>query len=206
MYTNVASGHNTGSSAAVNITNLDHVDFRLSTNFVLGGYFAANSISVRDGSISSIFVGPRFHHNRLSSILSGLRSRIRGRSEERSFNARTGGRRVLGSTNFSGSLPVSPVLTYMMALTGVYSAAGLTLTGTLSNDTDTLLVSGVDSSLLTGTYFGYQDELGGSTQTSSPMLVSYDNFSISVPEPDVAALLMLGASALLFVYRHRHRR
>jgi hypothetical protein len=92
-----------------------------------------------------------------------------------------------------------------MTLAGVYSAAGLTLTGTITDGSDILSISAVESSVRAGNYFGYYDELTGSTRTSSDMIVRYDNFSVAVPEPGVAALLIAGLTIILLFHRGQRR-
>jgi hypothetical protein len=60
VYENVVVGHMAGSSAAVNITNLSHMDFQLSTAFELGGYFAPNPISAGRAGLAALSSGSDF--------------------------------------------------------------------------------------------------------------------------------------------------
>lgn len=193
-YQHVLFGHNVNASAAISVTNLNHVDFTLSTTFILGTPILAslNDISVGLGALG---VTPDFsvsgYHLSYATFSNQLPSG--------SLSIVRGGTYI--AVNFN-TLPVVIGATYTLTLQGTYGPTGLNLTGTVSNGAATLSVSGFDSNPFQGTYFGYYDTASGTVQTSVRSDVRYDNFSLSVPEPSALLLAVLGIFFLGFKFRY----
>ncbi len=203
-YVNVVEGYSASSSAGLAITNLASSDFQLSTTFVLGTPFTSSPLNQGQAGLAALSTGPDFTNNgyRLSYQVYGPGAGATG-----SYN---NGRLILyglttGFTiNAPGILPVVFGTSYTMVLSGAYSAAGLSLTGTLTDGTQTVSLSASDPSPRSGTYFGYYDNIGGSTQHSTAMFVTYDDFSLTIPEPATTTMLIFAGTALI-VARRRFR-
>ena len=189
-YNNSLGGHSVSSSAAVNVTNLAQIDFQLSTTFILATPTLAPLYDCRVGlgALSSV---PDFTSNGYylayeafsfgpNTPIAGSLYLYRGSS-------------AIGAAGFGfGSLPVVIGQDYTISLTGVYSVAGLTLSGIISNGSASLSLSTTELAPQPGTYFGYHDVAQGTVQSSSGIGVTYDNFSIAVPEPGTLAFLTIG--------------
>lgn len=186
-YRNYIQGDFVQASSAIAVTNLTQSDFILSTTFVVNGFGAFSSTYERMlVGLGAFATGPDFYQSgyRLSYVL----------------NNSYGGFPQIGSLQLSGSssgtyqnpIPVVRGATYTMTLSGIYSSSGLLLTGTLDDGTHSLALTVNDPTPSQGTYFGYYDEASGLTNHAVYADVSYDNFSISVPEPRSICLLGLG--------------
>jgi hypothetical protein len=87
-------------------------------------------------------------------------------------------------------------------LGGSYSNGSLVLTATYSNLTDGVLLgslSAVDSSPLTGNYFGIKDN---NANSGVPMTVYWNSLTV-IPEPSSLGMLLLGAAPVYLLARRR---
>lgn len=94
-------------------------------------------------------------------------------------------------------------------LTGVYHSGGIDLTGTITDGTHTYTVTATDDTPLTGSYFGYQLNKNGNTNstngTQSQLTVQMDDFYLNVvPEP--SAVLLTASGIFAFSMRRRRSR
>jgi hypothetical protein len=184
-------------SAAVQFPGAAGSDFVVSTDFVLDNFNTAAGASTLNfglaaaGSVANFSSGNQYRL--IYTVFGGNSSRL-AISENGTIRATSTGT-IAPTAGFSGT----------MTLTGVYSGGALDLTGTLVSGPTTLTVSFQDTTTpFTGEYFGYRTALNallGSTQTgplTASQDVTYDNFSVAVPEPTTAAaggLMMLGLLA-----------
>lgn len=193
-YHNHVAGDVVEASAAVNVTNLAQSDFLLSTTFVVNGYSSVQptlmNIRVGLGAFASV---PNFFMSgyQLSYQLANVGSSIPpvGTLELYRNNF------VFGGTGFT-ALPVTIGTIYTMTLMGDYSPSGLQLMATLSDGSSSLSFITNDPNPLQGTYFGYYDYASGLINHAVYADVSYDNFSLTVPEPCIVGLFTLGIAAM----------
>lgn len=194
VYENHSFGDDVITSAAVNVTNLANSDFILSTTFVI------NSYGTTQPSLADIRVGLTAFAFSSDLSLSGCRF-----TYEIFENGGTGTANgaiaiqgpSMGASNPSVILPVSLGTTYTMTLTGHPSPSGLVLTGTVSDANGSISVSITDpGNSVLGDYFGYYDLTSGQFNRPANLDVSYDNFSINVPEPRIGWLVWLGGAFL----------
>jgi hypothetical protein len=112
----------------------------------------------------------------------------------------------IASTNTElGTLPVGTLetgRTYQLQLDGTYLNSGAELQLDLSlTDLTTLTrqtLSRTTSTVLTGNHFGYRNRTNGTNPTLD---ATFDNFSVTIPEPTTAAVL--GCAAGLLALRRR---
>ena len=191
-YSSSIFGDFANSSSAMSIANLSQTDFMLTTTFVV------NSFSAQPGSLHIIRVGlgalgsaSGFANSGYALTYEILSS---GAAEPPAgslalFSSQGGG---VSNTN----LPVSLGTTYSMSLIGTYSGSGLLLTGTLSDGNNSISASSLMSNPEQGTQFGYYGFAAGQTNRAVSVNVSYDNFNIAVPEPQILSLLVITFAAL----------
>jgi hypothetical protein len=181
-------------SAAVNVTNLAQSDFLLSTTFVLNGYSSPQS------SLVNIRVGLGAFASNGDFFMSGYQLSYQLANNGSSISPV--GTLGLYRNNFSfgGSgftaLPVSLGTTYTMTLMGNYLPNGLQIFATLSDGTSSLSFTTNEPNPLQGMGFGYYDYASGQVNHAVYADVSYDNFSITVPEPSIVWLFTLGVAAM----------
>jgi hypothetical protein len=189
VYENFNAGDDALTSAAVNVTNLPNSDFILSTNFVLNSYGQIQpllaDINVGLGALGSTpdfsSSGYRFSYEVFASGPD---------TPTGSLELFKGGLFLLGQP--SAILPVRLGDTYTMTLMGNYTPSGLVLTGILTDGNSSISIMATDASPLQGSYFGYYDQAAGAFNHPVSLDVSYDNFSVTVPEPRVTWFLGLG--------------
>lgn len=187
VYRNALGGWNTQSAAVLSVTNLQQVDFTLTTTFVINAYSGgiSNVTDIRAG-LSALGTGvnsPSSGYQLSYSVLYLGPSLASG-----ALTLNEGGNPM--TFGYSGTVPVVTGVTYTMTLTGTYIGSGLQLLGTLSDGNVTLSTTVLDSTPQAGSYFGYYNLAQGSVNRSASMNVSYDNFGISIPEPRSIYLLL----------------
>ncbi|WFB35358.1 hypothetical protein P3T73_14440 [Kiritimatiellota bacterium B12222] len=92
--------------------------------------------------------------------------------------------------------------TLLFTLSGIYDGGNLSLSFNVTGGGINKTISGIDTTPLTGEYFGYR-----TTRAGGPTNVEMDNFLIvSIPEPNSITLLCLGALSILLVKNTRKRR
>ncbi len=104
----------------------------------------------------------------------------------------------------SGFLPVVLGTTYTITLNGVYSVAGLILTGMLNDGLNSISVTTTRPFPSSGPDFGYYNLAQGTSTQSAGLSVAYDNFSISVPEPSTELCVIIGLLLVALCVRRRH--
>ena len=176
VYRNNASGDLVSTSAALEVTNLAQSGFVLSTTFVVNSY----------GSFAQTFTDIHVGLNALasSSNLLGSGYQLSYELLDHGYFTPTGALQLAGAVS-PDTLPVVTGATYTMTLTGTYSPAGLLLTGTLSDGSNTISVTSSQATPQQGTYFGYYDFASGLFNQGAYVTVDYDNFSISGGEPNL---------------------
>jgi hypothetical protein len=191
VYENHSFGDDVLTSAAVNVTNLANTDFILSTNFVLNSYGQfqplLTDINVGLGALGS---SPDFSSSGYVfsyEVLANGADTTNG-----SLEISKGGFLLIGQP--SVTLPVTLGDTYTMTLMGNYSLSGLLLTGILRDGNSSISITAIDPSPLQGSNFGYYEEAAGAFNHAVFLDVSYDNFSVSVPEPRITWLLGIGVA------------
>jgi hypothetical protein len=193
-YHNHVSGDFVQASAAVSVTNLAQSDFLLSTTFVVNGYGSFQP------TLMNIRVGLGAFASSADFFMSGYQLSYQLANNGNSFPA-VGALElhknnfIIAGTTFTG-LPVTIGTTYTMTLMGDYSPSGLQLMATLNDGSSSLSFTTNDPNPPQGTYFGYYDNASGLTNHAVYADVSYDNFSLTVPEPCIVWLLTLGVAAI----------
>ena len=180
VYRNQAFGNMTWCSAAVPITNLGQADFHVSTTFA-SSFYAPNGISKGRTGLAVFSNNPDFKNAGYQVSYQVFGPGGGHAPENGQLNLYRLGHQVTGPVG--PRLPVVPGATYTMTVTGVHSPAGLTLTAILGNGSDSISVSYVDAAPLSGEYFGYYTEQGGSTQNSSSLTTGFDNFVVTKAAP-----------------------
>ena len=203
VYRNIAYADFVKTSAAVDVSNLAQSDFILSTSFVLNSFGSSTSplvdIHIGLGALGS---GPDFSTSGYS-LGYELVDRGNSFSTDGALQFYEAGQ-VLASLPFT-TLPVVTGQPYTMTLIGTYIPKGLLLTGILSNNNGSIFISLTDQTPQNGSYFGYYDSAAGLFYHAAGVDVSYDDFSITVPEPATLAYLA-GGFSLLAMLRHRRRK
>ncbi len=199
-YRNSVYGNRVQSSAVIDVTNLDRVDFTLSSTFVIQSYQVALGLDDIRVGLEALGLGPSF-------IGSGYQLSYEAFGAGY-LSGQTGSLHIYegdNQLNFAGGyLPVLLGNTYTMTLNGVYSVAGLILTGTLTDGSNTISATTISAAPESGTYFGYYNLAQGTSSQSAGVSVAYDNFSIiSVPEPSSVVLLTVGLVFVGFYMRRR---
>ncbi|MGI9087431.1 MAG: hypothetical protein ACR2HH_06790 [Chthoniobacterales bacterium] len=196
LYTNQGS-----TSTGISITNLSGMNFTFSTAFTLGGFFTTSGFY-------NCSVGIFGFASSVSSVVSGYSVSYETFTANYPY-AQPGDLSLSGVETYlpgSGSnLPLSTGVTYTMTLSGVYITNGLLLTATLSDGTNTISQSGLDSTPATGTYFGYYSGASASVQRGISTSVAFDDFSIAVPEPKTITWLFLAGLGLVARTLRRNR-
>ncbi len=193
-YHNHVSGDVVEASAAVNVTNLAQSDFLLSTTFVVNGYGSFQS------TLMNIRVGLGAFASSADFFMSGYQLSYQLANNGSSFPA-VGtlelykNNFVFAGTTFT-ALPVTIGTTYTMTLMGDYSPKGLQLMATLSDGSSYLSFTTNDPNPPQGAYFGYYDYASGLINHAAYADVSYDNFSLTVPEPCIVWLFTLGIAVM----------
>ncbi|HYE20830.1 MAG TPA: PEP-CTERM sorting domain-containing protein [Tepidisphaeraceae bacterium] len=204
------TGVPSNASAAVPFPGLPGTDFTVSTDFRIESFQSGGSGSTVNfglaalGSVQNFSAGTNYRLLYTTTATGGV-----GKLTLSEFGGGTG---LTGTLTSTGTLTPANGLAGTFTLTGTYVGGSLTLTGTLSSPslTNPLTVTGTDTSVLAGDYFGVRTALNaqlGSSQ-AGPLTTSqdirYDNFAVgAVPEPGTLAVLGLGATALLARRRRR---
>ncbi|MDQ6911561.1 MAG: PEP-CTERM sorting domain-containing protein [Verrucomicrobiota bacterium] len=196
LYTNQGN-----TTTGISITNLSGMDFTFSTTFTLGGFFTTSGFYNCSVGIFGFASSP-------SSTVSGYS--VSYETFTANYPYAQPGDLSLGGveTHLPGSgsnLPLSTSVTYTMTLSGVYTTNGLLLTASLSDGTNTISQSGLDSTPATGTYFGYYSGASASVQRGISTSIAFDNFSVNVPEPKTISSLLIAGLGLLATKLRRSR-
>jgi len=196
VYRNLLGGQRAQSSAAINVTNLQATDFVLSTTFVVDSHGVVTPPALADirVGLGALGSGPNFPSSgyQLSYELLDIGNNSSTNGALQIYKAD----QLIGGFPFV-TLPVAIGTPYTMTLTGTYSGSGLLLTGMLRDGNSSITVTALDSTPQMGTYFGYYNLAQGQVNRSAQVNVSYDNFSIAVPEPSELALVGVGAAFIL---------
>lgn len=209
------SGSNRGYSLSLtsNASNYGVVSAGSGSDFVVSVQFRMDSLAA--GSNSSATINHSL--NALASATLGTGYRLNYVPAYSTSSIQNAGLLVLaetGGTGLAGTLNSTSThfLTaadigasgkfYTLQLTGTYSGGVLTLNGVLLDGATVLLsVSGTDSTIQTGSYFGMRFASNSSQNTGT---VTYDNFSVlAVPEPATAGLAGIGLMGMLLRRRQR---
>lgn len=196
-YGNSLSGQEGESSAGITVDNLDHADFVLSTTLVIAGSGMVSPPSLIDTRVGlgALGSGPNFPD-------SGYQLSYEVEYNGSDFGLHAGrltiyeANQAIGGSSVLMPLPVVTGIVYTMTLTGTYTTTGLLLTGTISDGTSSISGTALDATPQTGNYFGYYDFAAGQVNKSVSLGVSYDNFSISVPERRTVSLLVCAVTVL----------
>jgi hypothetical protein len=202
-YRNTAYADFVETSAAVNVTNLAQSNFILSTSFVLNSYGSSLSplVDVHVG-LGALASGPDF-----SSSGYSLGYELVDRGNPFSSD---GALQFYEADNLLAqlafiTLPVATGTAYTMTLMGTYSSAGLLLTGILNNGSSSIFVTITDPTPQLGSYFGYHDAASGLFYHAAGVGVSYDDLSITVPEPQTLSLLSIALLGAYLLQKSRRR-
>lgn len=204
VYRNLLSGPQARSSAAISVTNLQQVDFILSTTFVINSYGLVSPPSLADirvglGALGSGANFPTTGYQLSYEVLDiGNNSSTNGALQIYEAD------QLIGGFPFT-TLSVATGIAYTMTLIGTHSTSGLLLTGTLSDGSTSIMVTAADSTPQTGTYFGYYNLAQGQVNRSANLNVSYDNFSIVVPEPRTVSFVVCAFTLLALWHKRRQR-
>ncbi len=196
-YSNVISASSTSGTTAVQVTNMAGQNFVVSTAFTVNT-ISGPSTTVGFGAFGSTasFAAPSYLADVNAGSTTGGNSTIRilelnspSNTSIASFTTPSGGLNFLVAGN-----------RYTLTLEGEYVSSDLKLTLTLVNLTTniTTTITGTDTTPLTGQFFGFRNRTGSG---ASNLDVSFDNFSVVIPEPASATLLAM--SALLLSCRRR---
>ena len=195
-YSNVISASSTSGTAAVQVTNLASQNFIVSTAFTVNS-IAGPSTTVGFGAFGSTasFAAPSY----LADVNAG--STTGGNSTIRILELNSPNTTIASVTTASGGLNFLVAgNNYTLTLEGEYVSSDLKLTLTLVNLTTniTTTITGTDTTPLSGQFFGFRNRTGSG---ASNLDVSFDNFSVVVPEPASATLLAM--STLFLTCRRR---
>lgn len=201
VYNNILNTNQGSTASGISITNLNGMNFSLLSTFTLGGFFTTSGFYRCSVGLFALAATP--------SSVSGY-SVSYDTFAANDPSAQPGHLSIFGVETYfppSGtSVPVSTGATYTMTLSGVYTTNGLLLTATLSDGTNSISQSGLDSTSATGTYFGYYNGASASVQRGISTSVAFDNFSVTVPEPKTITCLTLAGLSIVGRLLRRTRR
>ena len=194
-------------SAAIVFPTLPGTDWTISTEFVLDDYTApatANDNTINMG-LAALGSSANFTTGTNYRLLYTLDSPTATQIGRITLSESGGGTGLTGVLSSVAANAVTLGTPYQLTLSGSYSGGILTLNGTLTGgDGTTLTVSGTDTSVLTGTNFGYRTAVNAqrngntalNTAVTASVDVDYDNLSV-VPEPGSAILASCGLGGVL---------
>jgi hypothetical protein len=180
VYRGLSSGDFAYGSAEVPVRHLGTANFRVSTDLMVG---PVQGPLVFDCSVGLGVLGSGLDFSGSGYYL-GYETGASGP------NLRRAGEIFLrkGSTSIGGIpwgdplVPVTAGKSYTLTLEGIYSSAGLTFVGRITDGTKTISFSSLDKTPASGGYAGYHVAASGMINHAVGSGAAFDNFSVKFPK------------------------